>query len=177
MVQVDGPERHCGGRAAFAEANVAYWLLKSEPAVFSLANLAAAPGQRTHWDGVRNYQARNWLRDSCKVGDSAFFYHSNAGEDTGIAGIMRVVREGYPDPSAFDVRDHHYDPKSDPAKPTWYCIDVEFERAFPRVLTLSTIKACPALGTMALVRPGNRLSVMPVSPAEWEAVLELVEAL
>lgn len=149
-----------------------HWLLKSEPSVFGIEDLARAPGQRTHWDGVRNYQARNWLRDAMKRGDHAFFYHSNAPE-TGIAGVVEVVREGYPDPSAFDPADPHHDPKSKPESPTWYCVDVRLVERFPAVIPLAALKANPALAGLALVRPGNRLSVMPVTPAEWQAVLAM----
>jgi len=149
-----------------------HWLLKSEPSVFGIDDLAAAPGQRTHWDGVRNHQARNWLRDAMKCGDLAFFYHSNAPE-TGITGLVEVVREGYPDPSAFDPADPHHDPKSRPDAPTWYCVDVCLVERFPRVLTLAALKANPALEQLALVKRGNRLSVMPVAPREWEAILDM----
>lgn len=149
-----------------------FWLIKSEPSVFSIADLEAAPGQRTHWDGVRNYQARNWLRDTMRCGDRAFFYHSNAPE-TGISGIVEVVREGYPDPSAFDPADPHYDPKSRVDNPAWYCVDVRLVERFPEVLPLAALKANAELADLALVRRGNRLSVMPVSPAEWQAILAM----
>lgn len=149
-----------------------HWLLKSEPEVFGIADLARAPGQRTLWDGVRNYQARNWLRDSMKCGDLAFFYHSNAPE-TGIAGIVEVVREGYPDPSAFDPADPHHDPRSRVDAPTWYCVDVRLVERFPRILPLAALKANPALAGFALVKRGNRLSVMPVEAPEWEAILAM----
>jgi len=149
-----------------------FWLIKSEPSVFGIADLEAVPGQSTHWDGVRNYQARNWLRDAMRRGDRAFFYHSNAPE-TGIAGIVEVVREGYPDPSAFDPADPHYDAKSRVDNPTWYCVDVRLVERFSHILSLAALKANAQLADLALVRRGNRLSVMPVTPAEWQAILAL----
>jgi predicted RNA-binding protein with PUA-like domain len=149
-----------------------HWLLKSEPEVFSIDDLARARDKRTHWDGVRNYQARNMLRDEMKKGDVAFFYHSNA-DITGIAGIVEVVREGYPDPSAFDPQDDHFDPKSRQDAPTWYCVDVQLVERFAQVITLASLKANPALAELALVKRGNRLSVMPVGEAEWQAILAM----
>ena len=121
---------------------------------------------------MRNYQARNMMRDEMKKGDRVFIYHSNC-EEPGIVGTARVVREGYPDPTAFDPEDKHYDPKSDPANPRWYLVDVELERKLRRTIPLAELKAQAALEGMALVRRGNRLSVMPVSEAEWEYILSL----
>jgi predicted RNA-binding protein with PUA-like domain len=151
---------------------MACWLMKSEPDVFSLDDLYRAPGRTTHWDGVRNYQARNYLRDGMKQGDQVFFYHSNC-ETPGIVGIAKVVREAYPDHTAFDPDDPHYDPKSDPAKPAWMMVDVQYVRKLKRVISLQELKENPALQSMALVRKGNRLSVMPVSDAEWQSVLAM----
>nr|VFK23009.1 MAG: Predicted RNA-binding protein, contains PUA-like domain [Candidatus Kentron sp. LPFa]VFK35571.1 MAG: Predicted RNA-binding protein, contains PUA-like domain [Candidatus Kentron sp. LPFa] len=151
-----------------------YWLMKSEPGEFSIQDLAQRPNQREPWDGVRNYQARNMLRDRMKPGDLAFFYHSNCAEP-GIVGIMRIVREGYPDNSAFDPEDKHFDPKSDPQKPRWYRVDVELARIFPDVIPLRQLKQSPKLAAMPLAQRGNRLSVMPVSETEWEFILSLVE--
>ncbi|MGE0386615.1 MAG: EVE domain-containing protein [Gammaproteobacteria bacterium] len=150
-----------------------HWLLKSEPSVFSIDDLAAAPGKRTFWDGVRNYQARNMLRDEMKKGDLAFFYHSSS-DPAGIAGIVEIATAGHPDASAFDRKDHHYDPKSDPASPTWYGVDVKLKRKFARIVTLAELKSAPALAGMQLLRRGNRLSVMPVTPAEWDTILALI---
>jgi len=151
-----------------------YWLMKSEPAEFSIRDLARRPGQREPWDGVRNYQARNMLRDGIKEGDQAFFYHSNCAEP-GIAGIVRIAREGYPDDTALDPRDKHFDPKSDPQNPRWYRVDVELVRIFPRTISLRELKQYPELAGMPLVQRGNRLSVMPVEEEEWAFVLSLVE--
>lgn len=151
---------------------MSYWLLKSEPEVFSFADLQAAAKKTTHWDGVRNYQARNTLRDAMKKGDRCFFYHSNA-EPSGIAGICEVVREGYPDHTAFDKKDPHYDPKSTPDAPTWYMVDVKAVRAFPRLISLAELRAARALQGMVLLQKGSRLSVQPVTPKEWETICAL----
>lgn len=147
-----------------------HWLLKSEPAVFSLDHLRAVGTD--HWDGVRNYQARNMLRDEMQVGDQAFFYHSNCREP-GIAGIMEIVRAGYPDPTAFDPADPHYDPRSDPSAPRWYMVDVRYTRHLARLIPLQELKGYPELAEMPLLRRGNRLSVMPVSTAQWDFILRL----
>jgi predicted RNA-binding protein with PUA-like domain len=149
-----------------------YWLMKSEPDVFGIDHLAALPGGRDHWDGVRNYQVRNMMRDDMKAGDLAFFYHSNT-QPPGIAGIMEIVREGYPDHTAFDPESKYHDPKSDPDNPRWYMVDVQFKRRLRRYLTLPELKANPALADMPLVRKGNRLSVMPLTERQWQAILEM----
>jgi predicted RNA-binding protein with PUA-like domain len=151
---------------------VNYWLMKSEPSVFSIDDLAKRPGKRDCWDGVRNFQARNFMRDQMQKGDLAFFYHSSA-EETGIAGLVKIVAAGYPDSSAFDPKDPHYDPKSDPVKPTWYRVDVKLERKLKRVIPLAELKARRELQGMMLLRPGNRLSVMPVEKKHWDAILRL----
>lgn len=147
-----------------------YWLMKSEPDVFSISDLEKAPGQTTHWDGVRNYQARNFMRDSMKVGDQLFYYHSNA-EPSGIAGVAEIVKAGYPDSTAFDKKDVHFDPKSDKANPTWYMVDVKFVEAFSEILSLEKLRGIPALKNMVLLQKGSRLSVQPVTAAEWQAVI------
>jgi predicted RNA-binding protein with PUA-like domain len=148
-----------------------YWLMKSEPTTFSIDDLAKRPGKRDFWDGVRNYQARNFLR-AMKKGDLAFFYHSNA-EPTGIAGVVKIVGEATVDETAFDPRDHHFDPKSKRDKPAWYGVDVKFERKLGRVITLAELKAQRALAGMQILQPGSRLSVTPVERKHWEAVLKL----
>jgi len=148
---------------------VRYWLVKSEPDVFSFADLQAAPKKTTHWDGVRNYQARNTLRDEMKRGDRCFYYHSNA-EPSGIAGICEVVREGYPDHTAFDKKDPHYDPKSKADAPTWYMVDVKAVRPFPRLISLGELREVTALKGMVLLQKGSRLSVQPVTKKEWETI-------
>jgi predicted RNA-binding protein with PUA-like domain len=148
------------------------WLMKSEPSEFSIDNLKACPKQTDMWDGVRNYQARNMLRDSIKKGDLVFFYHSNC-DAMGIAGVMEVVKESYPDPTAFDPNDAHFDPKSDPANPRWFVVDLKFKRKLKRVITLHELKACEPLQEMRLLQKGNRLSVMPVQQSEWDFILSL----
>ena len=151
-----------------------YWLMKSEPDVFGIDHLKSRPKQTEPWDGVRNYQARNMLRDEMRAGDLAFFYHSNCAEP-GIAGIVQIVREAYPDPTQFDPDAKYYDPKSDSAKPRWYCVDVRYKRHMKRLLSLAELKtyADGPLADLPLLRKGNRLSVMPVTPAQWEFILAL----
>jgi len=149
-----------------------YWLMKSEPDVFGIDDLRAMPSQTMHWDGVRNYQARNMLRDQIKVGDQAFFYHSNC-KVPGIVGIMEVVREGYPDHTSWDSQGNYFDPKSSPENPRWFMVDVRYLRHTRRTIPLTELKSCDALKEMQLVRKGNRLSIMPLTAAEWETILEL----
>jgi predicted RNA-binding protein with PUA-like domain len=145
-----------------------YWLVKSEPDAFSFDDLLAAPRKTTHWDGVRNHVARNFLRDGMKTGDHVFYYHSMANPQA-IVGIAEVVREGYPDPTAFDRKHDQYDPKSDPKDPTWYMVDLRAVKTLARPVTLAEIKKRPDLARMALVRIG-RLSVSPVTEREWEII-------
>ncbi|WP_319522298.1 EVE domain-containing protein [uncultured Desulfosarcina sp.] len=149
-----------------------YWLMKSEPSVFGIDDLKSMPNRTEHWDGVRNYQARNMMRDTMKVGDSAFFYHSNC-KVPGIVGLMEVVREGYPDHTAFEPGSKYFDEKSDPNNPRWYMVDVKYLRHTKRVIPLTELKAHAALENMPLVRRGNRLSIMPVSKNEWQFILSL----
>lgn len=149
-----------------------YWLFKSEPAEFSIDDLAQRPGQTEPWDGVRNYQARNMMRDQMKCGDQAFFYHSNT-EPPGIVGIIEIVREAYPDPTAFDVNDKHYDPKSNPDQPRWMMVDVKLVRKLSRLISLAELREQPELVDMPLVRRGNRLSVMPVNGSQWQHILRM----
>lgn len=149
-----------------------YWLMKSEPDAFSIDDLKAMPKKTEHWDGVRNYQARNMMRDEMKKGDLVFFYHSNC-KVPGIVGIMEVVREGYPDNTAFNPEGKYYDPKSDPDNPRWYMVDVKFKRKLRRVIPLEEIKSLDQLEGMPLVRKGNRLSVMPVEKKHWDAIIKL----
>ena len=149
-----------------------YWLMKSEPSEFSIDDLAARPKRIEHWDGVRNYQARNMMRDEMKNGDQVLFYHSNCAEP-GVVGIAKVVREAYPDHPAFDPDDAHYDPKSDRDNPRWFMVDVQFVRKLKRTIPLTELKACDELAEMPLVRRGNRLSVMPVTKEQWGFILGL----
>lgn len=151
-----------------------YWLMKSEPATFSIDDLAAAKGKRTGWDGVRNFQARNFMRDAMKQGDLSFFYHSSC-DVPGIAGIAKIVREAYPDPTAFDAADHHYDAASDPAKPRWFMVDVKLEKKFGRIISLDELRTHVAgkLKNMVVLRRGNRLSITPVTKSEFEFIESL----
>jgi predicted RNA-binding protein with PUA-like domain len=149
-----------------------YWLVKTEPESFSIDDLRRAPGQTTFWDGVRNYQARNMLRDQMQLGDRVLFYHSNANPPA-VAGIARVVRTGYPDHTAWDKNDPHYDAGSTPENPRWYMVDLQLEQVFSRPISLTELRALPALKDMELLRTGSRLSVQPVTKAEFAAVLKL----
>lgn len=151
-----------------------YWLLKSEPSVFSIQDLEKAPSKTTCWDGVRNYQARNYLRDLIKKGDLVFFYHSNA-EPPAIVGVAEVVKEGYPDYTAFDPENDHYDPKSKKDSPTWFMIDVKHVQTFKKPLALEELRRIPALKNMVLLQKGSRLSVQSVSKEEWSAVMKAAE--
>jgi predicted RNA-binding protein with PUA-like domain len=151
---------------------MAYWLFKSEPSSFSFADLMAAPGRTTGWDGVRNFQARNFLRDQVRKGDGVLFYHSSA-EPNGIAGIAEVVQEGHPDPTAFDPKADHHDPKSDPKNPTWYQVSIRGIRAIDPILTLPQLRKISGLKAMELLRKGSRLSIQPVTAAEWAAIIGL----
>lgn len=148
-----------------------YWLMKSEPSVFGIDDLARAPRKRTMWDGVRNYQARNFMRDM-RLGDEVFFYHSNCAE-TGIVGIMQVVREAYPDPTQFDKHDPHFDPKSTRDAPRWSAVDLEFVERFSATIALSKLREVAALETMRILQRGNRLSVTPVSSKHWKRICSL----
>jgi predicted RNA-binding protein with PUA-like domain len=153
---------------------MAYWLMKSEPDVFGIDDLAKRPAKTTNWDGVRNFQARNFMRDDMRRGDLAFFYHSNC-DEPGVAGIVKIVKEGYPDHSAFDADDPHFDPDSDPAKPRWYMVDVQLQRKFRRTVTLATLRQHEkrALKGLALLKRGNRLSITPVGATHWKFILDL----
>lgn len=151
-----------------------YWLLKSEPDSFGIDHLARAPRKTAAWDGVRNYQARNMLRDDFKKGDQALLYHSSAAV-VGVAGIMQVVRTAYPDPTAFDKKSDHYDAGSNSKNPRWYVVDVQLKRRLKRVITLDELRAHETreLDGMLLLKRGNRLSITPVSAAHWKFVLSL----
>ena len=151
-----------------------YWLMKSEPSVFSIDDLANCKNQTEPWDGVRNYQARNMMRDDMKKGDRVFFYHSNC-DTPGIVGIMTVVKESYPDPTAFDPSHKYFDPKSDPDKPRWYLVDVKFKKKFKTTIALSELREHPPLKNMKILQKGNRLSITPVTKQEWEYILKLVD--
>jgi len=151
-----------------------YWLFKSEPDCFSFADLCAAPGRTTGWDGVRNFQARNFLRDDVQVGDGVLYYHSN-GDPPAIVGLAEVVEAAHPDPTAFDPSADHHDPKSRAEAPTWYLVSIRAVRAIDPPLSLPRLREISGLAGMELLRKGSRLSIQPVRAEEWEAVLELAE--
>jgi len=150
---------------------MAFWLMKSEPDVYSIDNLEREGVNM--WEGCRNYTVRNFFRDRFQVGDRAFFYHSNA-DPAGIAGIMTVVRTGYPDPTQFDPKSEYYDPKSPADGSRWLAVDVKFEAKFPRIISLAELRAEPALASMQVLQRGQRLSVMPVTEEEWDRILAMV---
>ena len=151
-----------------------YWLMKSEPSTFGIDHLAAAKNRTTGWDGVRNFQARNYLREM-KKGDLAFFYHSSC-DVVGIAGIASIAREAYPDPTAFDRRNDHYDAESDPQNPRWFMVDVKLVKKFDRVITLDELRSHVGgkLQNMIVLKRGNRLSITPVTKSEWEFIESLM---
>ena len=147
-----------------------YWLIKSEPQEFSIDALARVKAEP--WSGVRNYQARNFMRDSMQIGDGILFYHSNCAEP-GVVGVAEVATEAYPDPTQFDKRGDYYDSASKPEEPRWLLVDVRFKRKLKRTITLSELKGREELDECALVRRGNRLSVMPITRAQWDFILGL----
>jgi len=151
-----------------------YWLLKTEPESFSIADLARARNQTTCWDGVRNYQARNYMRDEMQVGDCVLFYHSSA-DPPAVVGTAQIVREAYPDPTAWDQDDSHFDEKSSPDNPRWCMVDIQLDEVFAEPLALETLRGVKALAKMELLRRGSRLSVQPVRKAEFDAILKLAK--
>ena len=155
--------------AARAPGEKRYWLVKSEPDVFSFGDLLHKPNRTTQWDGVRNFVARNFMRDGMKLGDRVFYYHSMSKDLPAIVGICEVVREAYPDPTAFDTTSEVYDARSDRDKPTWYMVDLRAVAQFTHPVTLEQIKKRKELKGMAMLRIG-RLSVTPVTPLEWETI-------
>lgn len=150
---------------------MAFWLMKSEPDTYSIDDLASKK-RPDLWEGCRNYTVRNFMRDDMKVGDHAFFYHSSC-PVPGIVGTMRIARAAYPDPTQWDPKSDYYDPKSPKDNPRWLAVDVELERIFKRVVTLEELRKIPELETMLVLRRGQRLSVMPVTPEEWSFILKL----
>lgn len=163
-----------GAFAPRARGEKRYWLVKSEPDVFSFDELLRAPKKTTTWDGVRNFAARNFLRDGMKRGDRVFFYHSMSGAQA-IVGICEVVREGYPDHTALDAKHAHFDRDSDAAAPSWYMVDLRAVEKLKRPVQLAEIKTHPELANMALLRIG-RLSVTPVTPEEWETIIAMSDS-
>lgn len=153
-----------------------YWLMKTEPSEFSLADLKRAPNQTAPWDGVRNYQSRNHMRDGMRLGDRVLFYHSST-DPLAVVGTARIVREAYPDETAWNPQSPYYDPRSTPEKPVWLRVDVQFESELARPVTLADMRKLPELKNMLLLRKGMRLSIQPVTPEEFEAVLRHAERL
>ena len=149
-----------------------YWLLKSEPSVFSIDSLKKCPQKTDHWDGVRNYQARNFMKEM-RVGDLAFFYHSNC-TPPGIVGIVKIVKEYYPDHTALDKKSNYYDPKSTTENPRWGMVKVKFIKKFKTIISLPELKKHSSLKNFPLVKKGNRLSVIPVKKDEWNNIIDLI---
>ena len=147
-----------------------YWLFKSEPTAYSFADLQAEEDQTAEWDGVRNYQVRNYMRDDMKVGDGVLFYHSSA-KPLAVVGMARIVREAYADSTALDPAEKHYDAKSSPDNPIWLMVDIKAEQEFKRPVTLDEMKQNPRLQNMLVIRRGMRLSIQPVTQEEWDEVV------
>lgn len=155
-------------------AEKSYWLVKSEPDCFSIEHLARSPGQTTCWSGVRNYQARNFMRDGMKLGDAVLYYHSSV-DPAAVVGLTKVVREAYADHTALDERDDHYDPKATKDNPIWMMVDLKLVEIFARALPIDELRTIPALKNMELLKRGSRLSVQPVSKTEFEAIMKLAQ--
>ena len=149
-----------------------YWLFKSEPDAFSIDDLKAMKDRRDHWDGIRNYQARNLMRDEMKKGDLGFFYHSSC-KVPGVVGVVEVVKEAYPDHTAHNPKEKYYDPKSSEENPRWFMVDVKFKQKFKEIISLESLRQVNALSDMVLLRKGSRLSIQPVSKKEWNAILKM----
>jgi len=150
-----------------------YWLMKTEPGCFSIDDLAALPAQTTSWDGVRNYQARNFMRDEMDIGDQVLFYHSVT--NPSVAGVAKVVRESYPDHTAWDPQDRHFDPRSTQEKPLWFMVDIQFVEKFATPVTLAALRGIKGLEKMELLKKGSRLSVMPVTREEFEIICDMAK--
>lgn len=150
-----------------------YWLMKSEPTAFSIDDLIKSPKQTDCWTGVRNYQARNMMRDDMQLGDQVFFYNSNC-KEPGIIGIMEVVKTSYPDHTALDPNSQYYDPTASKTNPRWFMVDIKFKKKFPEVILLQDLRNNIDLKDLALVRQGNRLSVMPVTAKQWQSILAMI---
>lgn len=149
---------------------IKYWLMKTEPDSYSIDDLKR--DKTTSWDGVRNYQARNFIRDQMKVGDLVLFYHSST-EPPGVAGLAQISKSAYPDPTAWDPKNHHYDPKSDPAKPAWFMVDLKFVEKFPHLVSLEALRDNPKLKNLLVLKRGQRLSVQPVEKSDFEIVQKM----
>lgn len=151
-----------------------YWLMKSEPVSFSIDTLQALPKKTTPWDGVRNYQARNMMKDEMHVGDLAFFYHSNC-KVPGIVGITQISSKAYPDPTQFNPESDYFDPKATPDKPIWWLVDVTFKQKFKSIISLDALKNQPTLSDLWILRRGNRLSITPITHAQWQTIVALAD--
>ena len=151
-----------------------YWLFKSEPDAFGIDDLAALPGKKDHWDGIRNYQARNMIRDDIKKGDLGFFYHSSC-PVPGIVGLVTITRESYPDHTAFDAKEKYFDSKSDPENPRWFMVDVKLKKKFREIITLEELKNRKPLRDMQLLKRGNRLSILPIKKKEWDYINKMIK--
>jgi len=149
-----------------------YWLFKSEPDAFSIDDLQNMPGKKDHWDGIRNYQARNMMRDDMKKGDMAFFYHSSCAIP-GIVGTVEIVKEAYDDHTALDPKSNYFDAKATPENPRWCMVDVKFKKKFKQIITLEALRQNKKLINMTLLKKGNRLSIMPISANEWKWILAM----
>ena len=170
------PPVTCAGRSDRVRSGaMAYWLFKSEPDAFSIDDLKSMPKRTDHWDGIRNYQARNFMRDDMCRGDQGFFYHSSCAEP-GIVGIVEIVSEAYPDHTALDPESPYHDPKATQDDPRWCMVDVRFKRRFKQTVTLARLREVAELSDMTLLKKGNRLSIMPISEAHWQTIVELVSA-
>lgn len=150
-----------------------YWLMKSEPETYSIDDLQNEPNKTEHWDGIRNYQVRNMIRDEMKKGDMALFYHSNC-KPPGVVGSMKIVKEAYPDFTAFEPDSKYFDPKSDPDNPRWFMVDVKFVKKFSRLIPLDELRQHPGLSDMRLIQKGNRLSIMELTKGEWDIITDMV---
>ncbi len=151
-----------------------YWLFKSEPDAFSIDDLKSMPGKKDHWDGIRNYQARNMMRDDMRKGDLGFFYHSSCAVP-GVVGVVEIVKEAYDDFTALDPNSKYFDPKASAENPRWCMVDVKYKKKFKSVLSLEMLKANKKLADMTLLKKGNRLSIMPVSAAHWKVIHKMAE--
>ena len=149
-----------------------YWLFKSEPDAFSIDDLSVMKGKREHWDGIRNYQARNLMRDQMKKGDLGFFYHSSC-KVPGVVGVVEVVKEAYPDHTAWDPESSYHDPKSSPDNPRWLMVDIKLVRKYARIISLQQLRQVASLNGLMLLQKGSRLSIQPVSKAHWEVIEDL----
>ena len=155
-------------------ADTNYWLMKTEPEAYSIDDLAKEKNKTTHWDGVRNYQARNFMRDDMKKGDIVLLYHSNA-KPPGVVGVCTIAKESYPDFTAFDPNDKHFDPKSKQAEPRWFMVDIKLKKKFKELISLEFLRTVKALDGMELLRKGSRLSVQPVTKKQYETIVKLDE--